>query len=50
MVDLAHALGLAVIAEGVETEEQLRRLEGMGCEAAQGYHYARPLPSEALVG
>jgi EAL domain-containing protein (putative c-di-GMP-specific phosphodiesterase class I) len=50
MVGLAHALGLGVIAEGVETESQLTRLREMGCELAQGFHLARPMPGEALPG
>ncbi|MEJ7872322.1 MAG: EAL domain-containing protein [Rubrobacteraceae bacterium] len=48
MVSLAHSLGLTVIAEGVETEKQLVQLREMGCDAAQGYHFAKPLPGEAL--
>jgi two-component system CheB/CheR fusion protein len=43
---LAHALGLKVIAEGVETGGQLARLREMGCDLAQGYYLAKPLPSE----
>ena len=46
IINLAHALDLGVIAEGVETEEQLARLRGMDCEAAQGYYFAEPLPEE----
>ncbi len=46
IVDLAHALGLSVVAEGVETEGQLGMLRGMGCELAQGFHFARPMPGE----
>jgi EAL domain-containing protein (putative c-di-GMP-specific phosphodiesterase class I) len=42
--DLAHNLGLAVIAEGVENESTLNMLRGMGCDLAQGYHISRPLP------
>lgn len=42
-VDLAHALGLEVVAEGVEDQEAWRTLEGLGCDFAQGYHIARPL-------
>ncbi len=48
MVSLAHALGLRVIAEGVETEGQLARLREMGCEVAQGYYFSEPLDAEAL--
>lgn len=42
LVDLAHALGLTVTAEGVETEAQARRLADIGCETGQGYLFARP--------
>ncbi len=41
--DLARALGLIVVAEGVETGEQLAALVAVGCEHAQGYYFARPL-------
>jgi len=47
MIDLAHALGLRVIAEGVETDEQLRSVRELGCDLAQGYHFSGPLPGEA---
>jgi EAL domain-containing protein (putative c-di-GMP-specific phosphodiesterase class I) len=39
---VAEALDLTVVAEGVEEVEQLRELEELGCEAAQGYYFARP--------
>ena len=50
VVGLARALGLRVIAEGVETEGQLARLKEMGCEEAQGFYFSEPLIGEALRG
>jgi diguanylate cyclase (GGDEF)-like protein/PAS domain S-box-containing protein len=44
IVNLAHTLGLVCVAEGVETDEQLAGLRGLGCDAAQGYLFARPAP------
>lgn len=49
-IELAHNLGLEVVAEGVETEETLDRLIEMGCDAAQGYLISRPIPKEELAG
>ncbi len=46
-IGLAHALGLKVVAEGVETEVQVAKLKELGCDLAQGYHFAEPLPSAA---
>jgi diguanylate cyclase (GGDEF)-like protein/PAS domain S-box-containing protein len=46
IVGLAHNLGLEVIAEGVETREQLDYLKVLGCEFAQGFHICAPLPAE----
>jgi EAL domain-containing protein (putative c-di-GMP-specific phosphodiesterase class I) len=48
IVMLARTLRLEVIAEGVETEEQLSLLRRLGCEKAQGYLFSRPLPAEEL--
>ena len=47
-VDMAHALKLAVVAEGVETAEVVEFLRAAACDVAQGYHFARPLPLAAL--
>lgn len=49
IVELARSLGLEVIAEGVETQEQARLLEEMGCKEMQGYLYGRPMRPEALA-
>jgi EAL domain-containing protein (putative c-di-GMP-specific phosphodiesterase class I) len=48
VVDLAHAVGLSVVAEGVETPEQLERLCQMGCDQAQGYLFSKPRPPQDL--
>ncbi len=47
-IGLAHDLGLQVIAEGVETQEQLDLLRSWNCHLIQGYYYARPLSAEAM--
>jgi diguanylate cyclase (GGDEF)-like protein len=47
-VDLAHSLGLQMVAEGVEDDESARLLADLGCDVAQGYHYSRPLPAGGL--
>jgi len=52
IVMLAHNLGIDVIAEGVETRQQLAKLRELQCEYGQGYFFSRPLPSqeaEALI-
>ncbi len=45
IVSMAHALGMSVVAEGVETEEQLDILRGLDCNEVQGYYIARPVPA-----
>jgi diguanylate cyclase (GGDEF)-like protein len=49
IVAMAHRLGMRVVAEGVETAEQLALLAQQGCDVAQGYHIARPMPLGALL-
>lgn len=45
IITLGQQLGMAVVAEGVETSEQLQRLRNLGCQYAQGYLFARPMPA-----
>jgi diguanylate cyclase (GGDEF)-like protein len=48
VIDLGHNLGLSVVAEGVEDEATWDRLAALGCDVAQGYYMARPLPAAEL--
>ena len=48
VVSMAHSLRLSVVAEGVETDDQLARLRDLGCEPAQGFYFAAPVPATAL--
>lgn len=45
VINMANSLGMDVITEGVETEEQLQALTGMGCHHFQGYYFSRPIPA-----
>ena len=47
-ISLAHSLGLQVVAEGIETEQQAAMLQALDCDSAQGFLYARPMPPDAL--
>jgi EAL domain-containing protein (putative c-di-GMP-specific phosphodiesterase class I) len=47
---LSHALGLSVVAEGIETPEELAWLRGHGCDVGQGYGIARPMMAADLPG
>ncbi len=49
IVALAHNLGLQVIAEGVETAQQVETVRNLGCEYAQGYYFSRPVDQKTLV-
>jgi EAL domain-containing protein (putative c-di-GMP-specific phosphodiesterase class I) len=46
ILSLGRGLGMRVVAEGIETEEQARRLLALGCERGQGWHLGRPAPAE----
>lgn len=46
IIAMAHGIGLRVVAEGVETREQLNRLRDTGCDYVQGYYFAKPMPVE----
>ena len=50
LVGMAKTLGIHTLTEGVETIEQRKFLVDIGCEAQQGFYYARPLPKENLIG
>jgi diguanylate cyclase (GGDEF)-like protein len=49
VVELGHALGLRVVAEGVETDAQLLQLRRLGCDGAQGYLFSQPMPEESVL-
>jgi EAL domain-containing protein (putative c-di-GMP-specific phosphodiesterase class I) len=48
VIELAHTLGMEVIAEGVESWDQAALLEEIGCDLGQGYHFSKPLPPDEL--
>jgi diguanylate cyclase (GGDEF)-like protein len=48
VVELAHGLGVTVVAEGVETLEQHNELTRLGCDSCQGFYFARPMPASGL--
>jgi diguanylate cyclase (GGDEF)-like protein len=50
VIALAHGLGIEVVAEGIETAEQLELLRQLGCDRGQGYLFSRPLPAADLPG
>ena len=44
IISMAHRMNLVVVAEGIETREQVKRLKSLGCDYAQGYFFAKPMP------
>ncbi len=48
VIQMARSLGMETICEGIETEEQISLLRNLGCDMAQGYYYAKPMPAEAF--
>lgn len=46
IINMAHRLHLSVVAEGVETQYQMKRLQSMGCDYVQGYYFAKPMPAD----
>ena len=49
MVDILHKLNMGVVAEGIETEEQMKVMQDMGVEYIQGYYYSRPIPEDEFI-
>jgi EAL domain-containing protein (putative c-di-GMP-specific phosphodiesterase class I) len=48
IIMLGHNLGMDIVAEGVETKEQLERLRALGCEYGQGYFFSKPVSAEVM--
>ena len=49
MIDIARLLEVPVIAEGIETKEQMELLKKLGCDIIQGYYFSKPLPPEEFA-
>ena len=49
IISLAHSLGMDILAEGVETQEQVQFLREVGCDYIQGYYYSKPLPEQTFL-
>lgn len=49
MIDMGHKLGYGIIAEGVETNDQMEKLKNLGCESVQGYLFSRPVEAQEIA-
>lgn len=49
IISLAHGLGMDILAEGVETQEQVQFLREVGCDYIQGYYYSKPLQEQTFL-
>ena len=49
IIDMAHQLGIRLVAEGAETEEQVAFLRANGCDYIQGYYYYKPMPENEFL-
>ena len=49
IINIAHAMGMHVIAEGIETQQQLAQLKALQCDFGQGYLFAHPLPAQEAI-
>jgi diguanylate cyclase (GGDEF)-like protein/PAS domain S-box-containing protein len=48
-ISMAHSLGLSVVAEGVENQEQVKMLQQLNCDYLQGFYFSKPIPAQALI-
>jgi EAL domain-containing protein (putative c-di-GMP-specific phosphodiesterase class I) len=49
IIMLAHQLGMEVVAEGIETEIEMKTLQNLACEYGQGYFFSKPVPAEVAT-
>ena len=49
IIAMSHSLGLTVVAEGVETKEQLTLLNELGCDFMQGFYFSKPIPAKQFL-
>ncbi len=49
LIQMAHGIGIKVVAEGVETQQQMELIQGLGCDYAQGYYISKPVGAEDVI-